>query len=208
MKRSLPLILVLLLGGAALDPARGQAPGTFRVGDRVWLQVDGEQQLSDTFTVAPGLVLNLPAIGAVSLDGVPRARVEAHLAGAIGRYLLRPVVRARALIRIAIAGQVARPGFYAVPTDLVLPDAVMLAGGATPDAKLAGMRVERGRRRLVGPAQVERAVAQGLSLDDLDLRAGDRLVVPGRGGGFESAVRTFGILASIPVAVYAVTQLF
>lgn len=201
------LILVGRLGLAG--PAAAQAPsGTFQLGDRVWLQVEGEQQLSDTFSVGPGLVLNLPVVGAISLTGVARAQIEAHLARELGRFLRNPVVRARALVRIAIAGEVARPGFYAVPTDLVLPDAVMLAGGATPAAKLDAIRVERGDRRLWAPDALERAVAQGLTLDDLELRTGDRIVVPRQGGGFVGTVQVLGILVTIPAAIYGLTQIF
>src|SRR5437879_3402957 len=37
--------------------------GDFAVGDRIWLTVLGEKELSDTFTVGPGRLLTLPLIG-------------------------------------------------------------------------------------------------------------------------------------------------
>lgn len=202
--------LVALAGVVLAGPAAAQAipngPGTLQVGDRVWLHVEGEGQLSDTFTVTEGLVITLPVIGDIALSGVLRARIEEHLTRELARYVKNPVIRARALVRIAIEGEVARPGFYPVPTDLVLADAIMLAGGATPDGRISDMRIERGRRRLFKPADLERVMARGLTLDQLDLRAGDRIVVPAR-GGFESTARVIGILAAVPVAIFAIVQM-
>src|SRR6266566_4950303 len=49
------------------------ARGDFRVGDRILLSVQGEKELSDTFTVGLGGQLTLPLIGNVPLEGVLRS---------------------------------------------------------------------------------------------------------------------------------------
>jgi protein involved in polysaccharide export with SLBB domain len=200
------VLAVLLLGDAvgAAGSAAQPRPSSFRLGDRVWIHVEGESQLSDTFTVGPGLALTLPMVGQVGLEGVPRSGVEAHLTRELGRFLRNPVVRARALIRVAVAGEVAKPGFYAVATDVVLADAIMLAGGATPDARLDELRVERGDRRLWKPDALQRAIAEGQTLDDLGLEAGDRIVVPRRGGGVTSMLP---LLLAVPAAIYALREI-
>src|SRR5712675_1844786 len=77
----------------------------FQVGDRILLVVEGDSALSDTFTVVAGPAIELPVIGAVSLAGVTRAGVEAHLVRELGRYLKNPVVHARPLIRLSILGE-------------------------------------------------------------------------------------------------------
>jgi len=203
MSRLTRAALALVLASGA---ARAQVAGlTVRPGDRVWLMVEGEAALSDTFTVTPELGLVLPVIGELSLAGVRRADIERHLQRELGRYFRDPLVRARTLVRIAIAGQVQRPGFYAVPADITLPDVVMLAGGATPEAALERMRIERRQDRLVEPARVAAAVAHGLTIDDLGLEAGDRIVVPGRGRTVE---RLLPMLLAVPAAIYALSQLF
>jgi hypothetical protein len=54
-------------------------------------------------------------------------------------------------------------------------------------------------------------VTVGRTLDQLDVRAGDRIVVPARGAGFggaEGTVRTLSVLISLPLTVFAVTRLF
>src|SRR3989442_7107013 len=55
------------------------------------------------------------------------------------RSIKNPVVRARPLIRIAVIGEVTRPGFYLVPPTSQVEDAVMAAAGPTQNAKLAGL---------------------------------------------------------------------
>jgi polysaccharide export outer membrane protein len=151
--------------------------------------------LSDTFTVVTGPALRLPEIGEISLAEVPRSDVETYLARELGRYIKDPTVEARALIRISVVGEVTRPGFYAVPIDLVLPDALMLAGGATSDARIDRVSVMRGKTSLLNEAALQAAVARGATLDELGMRAGDRIQVPnGQRNDPESKWRIAGLV--------------
>src|SRR2546427_6827157 len=123
----------------------------FQVGDRILLKVEGDSQFSDTFTVGPGPGLTLPVIGEIPLVGVRRADVEPYMSRELARYLKDPVVRAKALIRVSVVGEVQRPGFYSLPGDAVLADALMQAGGPTPEARGPGVTIERrGRANLPG----------------------------------------------------------
>ena len=193
---------------AALVRARLEE-GDFQVGDRIRLMVEEEAQLTDTFTVAEGRVLALPGIGTISLRGVLRSELESHLRHEIGRYVRNPVVRSRSLIRVSLLGELGRPGFYQVPTDMVFADALMLAGGPSATAKLASIRIERGDTRIWDDGPLQQAVAEGRTLDQLNLRAGDRIVVPKRGSGItESGIRTITLLLTIPAAIYGLTRLF
>src|SRR5438128_5229927 len=117
--------------------------GDFQVGDHIVLQVEGEQPLSGTFTVAPGPELMLPQLGAVPLGGVLRSELQGRLAGYLARYIQNPVVQVQPLIRVLIEGGVARPGFYTVPPELPLPDVFTVAGGLTAQARVTGVRVDR-----------------------------------------------------------------
>jgi polysaccharide export outer membrane protein len=177
--------LLSLIIGAALftaDRAAAQKPTTdFRVGDRILLLVEGDSALSDTFTVVAGPALRLPAIGEVSLAGVRRTDLEAHLTRELKRYLKDPVVHARALIRVSVLGEVVHPGFYALPLDLVLSDALMVAGGTTQDARLDRLRILRGGSALWSGNKLQGAIARGATLGELGLHAGDRIDVPAGG---------------------------
>src|SRR2546430_1455465 len=121
------LLLREVAGATAMGAKQPREP--FIPGDVISLAVEGDSTLSGTFTVGAGPALTLPVIGEISLAGVRRADLESHLREHLGRFLKNPVVHAKALIRLLIVGEVAKPGVYAVPADLVLADALTLAGG-------------------------------------------------------------------------------
>lgn len=190
--------------------------GDFQGGDRIVIVVEGadapgaiEQQLSDTFVVGPDREVTLPAIGVVSLRGVLRSELPDYITSRIGRVIRDPVVHVRSLIRISIVGAVVRPGFYAVPFDGLLSDALMVAGGPGPYAKLDGLRIDRFGKPLWQGALLQRAISEGRTLDELDLRGGDQFVVPGgKGPDTYSTVRTVSLLLSIPLTIITLTKVF
>jgi protein involved in polysaccharide export with SLBB domain len=184
--------------------------GDFQVGDRVWLSVEGEDALIDTFTVTNERDIVLPELGRVSLAGVLRAELADRLREYVGRFVREPRVQARSLIRVAIEGAVPRPGFYTVPSEALISDALMLAGGPSPDARPAAMRVERGLAIVWSGQGLQDAIAAGSTLDQLSILAGDRLVVP-RAGSFghtESMLRTVSMAATLPLTIVAIVTIF
>ncbi len=209
MKRYV-LLLIIAAAWLAAGRAAAQAPATdFQVGDRILLRVEGDSALSDTFTVVAGPALRLPAIGEISLAGVRRADLETYLTRELSRYLKEPVVHARALIRVSVLGEVVRPGFYAVPLDLVLADALMVAGGPTQDAKVDRLQILRGEFSLWSGNRLQTAIARGATLEELGLRAGDRIEVPGGRRDSGSTLRIAGLVltaVATVVTVITVTQ--
>jgi polysaccharide export outer membrane protein len=179
----------------------------FQVGDRILLLVEGDSALSDTFTVVAGPALQLPAVGQISLAGVRRADIETYLARELARYVKNPIVRVRALIRISVLGEVTRPGFYAVPLDLVLADALMVAGGPTQKARVDRLRILRGGSALWSGNKLQLAIGRGATLDDLGLRGGDRIDVPAGGGDPEAKWRLAAFLVTSVAAVVTVITL-
>jgi len=202
-------VAIALCAVVAPVAAQNRAHGsTFQVGDRVLLHVEGDSALSDTFTVVAGPALRLPAIGEIPLAGVGRTDLEAHLTRELSRYIKDPVVQARALIRVSVVGEVTHPGFYAVPVDLVLPDALMLAGGATQLARVDRLQILRGNASLWSGTDLQAAIARGATLDELGIRAGDRIQVPGQRDP-ESKWRVAGMIVTTiaaAVTVVAVTH--
>jgi len=192
---------------AAQDPKPTPATG-FQVGDQISLQVEGDTALSHTFTVGAGPALTLPVIGAIPLAGVQRAAVETYLTQQLGRYVKSPVVHAKALVRLSILGEVERPGFYAVPADAVMGDALMVAGGPTRDAKVGDWRVERNGERVWAGDALRQAIAQGMTIDQMNLHTGDQILVPREvRKDAETTWRIIGILVTLPVAIYGLTRL-
>jgi len=152
--------------------------GDMRVGDRLRLRVSDQALLTDTFVVSEGPVLVLPVIGSVPLEGVLRSEVEACIASRVDSVYRSAAVRVELLTRVAVMGGVARPGYYALPNDALLPDAISAAGGLAPDALLNGIYVERGLSRVWEPDSLQVAMRNGRTIADLGLQSGDRIVVP------------------------------
>ena len=185
------------------------ARGDFMVGDRILLTVEGEKELSDTFTVGPGAQLTLPLIGDVPLEGVLRSELQEYLSRRLAQNLRDPEVRTRAFIRLSIQGAVAKPGYYGVPADALLSDALTTAGGTTQDAKIDQMRIDRDSKPLLIGRALQQAIAQGRTLDDAGLVAGDQFIVPKRGGSTTKEVITFSaFLLTIPITIYTLTKIF
>ncbi|HEY6853918.1 MAG TPA: polysaccharide biosynthesis/export family protein, partial [Gemmatimonadales bacterium] len=172
------VLLLLWCVAAAPLVAQSRNGNAVQVGDRLLLQVAGEQQLTDTFTVGDGPSITLPDLGAVPLAGIRRSDVELYLRQQLAKYLKNPDVHARVLIRLSILGEVEHPGFYAVPADLVLADAMMRAGGPTREAAMPKMRIERDGHVVWEGDRLQKALGQNLTVDQLDLHGGDQVVVP------------------------------
>jgi protein involved in polysaccharide export with SLBB domain len=185
--------------------------GDFQVGDRIRLAVEDEKALSDTFTVVEGPEVVLPTLGPVSLKGVLRSEIQPYLQTHIARYIKDPAVQARSYIRISVQGEVIRPGFYTLPTDIVISDALQAASGFTASAKLGDITIVRGDRTAWDAAAVQRAVVDGTTLDQLGIRAGDRIVVaskPKSLGSFEGGMRTLVMIITIPATVAGLIAIF
>jgi protein involved in polysaccharide export with SLBB domain len=165
-------------GGPQAEEARQRlANGDFHIGDRIALFVQGEPALTDTVAVRDGLILHLPNIPDISLHGVLRSELRTYLTTELGRYLRNPVIRAIPLVRVAVLGPVGRPGFYSAPADELLTDLVMQAGGPTSSADINKTIVRRATVTVRPKEQVQLAMKRGETLDQLDVRPGDEIVV-------------------------------
>ena len=173
--------------GPQAESARERlANGDFQTGDRIAMVVQGEPSLSDTLTVRANQVVHLANMPDITLHGVLRSELQDYLKQQLGQYLRNPDVRAVSLVRVDVLGPVLRPGFYTAPADELVSDVVMQAGGLSPQADINRTVVRRGEV-LVQPAlRVQEALARGETLDQLDVRAGDAIVVGERpaGGNF------------------------
>jgi protein involved in polysaccharide export with SLBB domain len=151
--------------------------GDFQVGDRVLISVQGQQALTDTFTVREGQIVHLSTLTDVELHGVLRSELQGHVYAAVSKFLRDPVVRTGSLVRLAVLGAVAHPGFYALPADMLLSDAVMHAGGLGNTSEIQHTVVTRAGVRVLGPQEITEAIKDGSTLDQLSLRAGDQIEV-------------------------------
>lgn len=159
--------------------------GDFQDGDRIIIQVQGNVlagkspvELPETLTVRAGKLLELPRMADLPLEGVLRSELQQRLIDHLSQYVREPSVRATPLIRIAVLGYVGRPGYIYTAADEPLSDVLMKAGGPGADADIAHVVVRRGGDVIWNPQDTHTALADGLSLDRLHLRAGDEIYVP------------------------------
>ena len=198
----LAAIALMAAASAAAQAPLAPDTGDFRVGDRIVLAVEGEQQLSNTFTVGAGPSLALPVIGTVSLAGVRRPSLESYLTGVIDQYVRNAVVHPTSTVQLGVMGEVQRPGFYAIPSDGTLSDALMAAGGPTQSASLDGLALTRPGAAPMPRDSVQGALARNGTLVALGLHSGDQLLVP-RTSDFERTARIIGVLVAVPAAILA-----
>lgn len=183
--------------------------GDFRVGDRIWLHVLEDTALSDTFSLRAGKVLQLPMLPEIPLEGVLRSEIQPYLADKIGQYVRNPTVEAVPLLRVAILGGVSQPGYYNLPADMILSDALMAAGGPTPGVRFDKSKVNRLGVEIWDADGVETALNQGVTLDRMSLMGGDAVEIgQDKLGRTESLLRTLGLLLAIPLSIAAVASLF
>jgi protein involved in polysaccharide export with SLBB domain len=109
------------------------------------------------------------------------------------------------MIRVGVLGEVARPGFYALPSHALLDDALMAAGGVTQTARINGLYLARTDAPEISNDSLHDAIAERLTIAQLGVRSGDELVVP-RSEDFERTARIIGILVTIPAAIFALVR--
>ncbi len=184
--------------------------GDFQNGDRISLVVRGDTALSDTFAVNANRAIELPNIGAVPLQGVLRSELQAHLEEVLSHYLKSPEITTTSLIRIAVIGQVARPGFLYLSATSVAADAFAAAGGLTPSSDLKKTKITRNGQTLIEGQPMQNDLANGRSLDQMNMQSGDEILVGEKpaAGGFVRAIIVVGAVAGAILTIGALVNLF
>lgn len=182
------------------------AEGDFQAGHRILLFVVGDSALSDTFTVRSDQKLQLPNLPEISLTGVLDSELQGYLTTQLAQYIRNPSVRAQALLRVQVSGDVANPGFYAIRTDTPVSDVVMNAGGPTQSADMNKTELRRGSAIVVPRGGIQTAIQKELTMSDIGARPGDELYVPAKPSG-DRWQKIVAVSASIMGLVWAVVYL-
>ena len=156
--------------------------GDFQDGDKILVKLLGPVQLSqnpgmDTLTVRAGRMLPIPNMADLPLEGVLRSELETRLSSHLAKYLRDSAVKVIPLLRLGVLGQVRNPGYFSVPADILINDLVMKSGGPAPGADVGNMVIRRGGEVIWNAQDTRTALADGISLERLHLRAGDDLYV-------------------------------
>ena len=192
---------------AALIRARLEN-GDLQVGDQIDLSVAGEPTLTAVFPVVTGRVLSLPGLPEIPLTGVLRSEAKDYLTAQIGKYIREPQVRVRTLIRLSVFGSVHSPGFYQVPADALATDAFTLAGGIDASADPTKAFVRRSNEEIWPRDAFREAMQKGLTLDQLNLRAGDELIMDPGGRRNFNPYAIIGVLGAISTTYLLINRIF
>jgi polysaccharide export outer membrane protein len=168
------------------------------IGDGIRIDVFGAEEYNASPIVLQDGTINLPRVGQVFVLGMTLSETEAAVAASYGTFIRSPIVTVTPVnlrpIRIAIAGEVQRPGSYTIqraadalntntfdgrfPT---LTEAIAQAGGITGQANVREIKL----RRPVAYNRFEEknfdlwALVQSADLrQDVILQSGDEIFVP------------------------------
>lgn len=180
--------------------------GDFQPGHRILLFVDSDSALSDTFTVRADQKLLLPNLPEISLAGVLDSELQSFLATRLAQYIRNPSVRAQALLRVSVTGDVASPGFYSIRTDTPVSDVIMNAGGPTSSADVRKSELRRGSAVVVKKDGLQTAIRSELTMSDIGARPGDELYVPSKADGTKWT-KIAGVAASLTGIIWSVVWL-
>lgn len=154
--------------------------GDFQDGDRIWVVVEGANIMTKPETLVVqsgknGRYIQLPRMDDLPLDGVLRSELVDRFRDHLAKYIKEPVVRAVPLVRIAVLGSVGHPGYFYTAADIPLSDVIMQAGGPGTNADLSKVSVRRGAEVIWEGKDAQAALADGMSIDQLHMRAGDEI---------------------------------
>jgi polysaccharide export outer membrane protein len=184
------LVSSLLLAWGVLLQAHGAhaqaASGDYKLhaGDKIQVSVWKEEEMQRLTIIRPDGKISFPLAGEVQAAGRTPDQVRVDIEGRLKKYIPEPVVTVTveetAGNRVFVIGQVKKPGSFVMNPQLSVLQALSLAEGGTPFAKLDGIIVIRG----VGASQTTipfrySQVTEGKSLgQNMLLESGDVVVVP------------------------------
>lgn len=187
--RSAALAATVLLGaacapGPSLRVATGPLPQdsalALRPGDvvkiQVWDQRGANEQLSGEFPIDENYNLLFPVMGELSVRGMSVQELRARVRSELGRLFTQSSVAVVPLFRVAVLGEVVRPGLYSVDPTLSVYELVALAGGPLRTANERNLRLIRNGE--LYPLQMNATAIAQSTLRELGVRSGDQLLVP------------------------------
>jgi len=146
---ALLVVLAGCAGGLSSLPALPQSssgPYTLGAGDRIRLQVFGQDELSQEYLVSDSGVITVPLIGSVDAQGKTLAGLEESVAGELSNgILVDPNVTAEivAYRPFFILGETKAPGQYPYVPRMTVLSAVSMSGGFTYRAEQDAVSVTR-----------------------------------------------------------------
>jgi polysaccharide biosynthesis/export protein len=152
--------------------------------DVLIIDVWKEPEISRTVPVRRDGKISLPLLNDVQAAGLTPTQLSSEIVEKLRATVIHPqvtvIVAQMSSQRIYILGQVTRGGAYPLVPDMTAVQALSIAGGPTPFAKLSKiyvMRTENGENKMF-PVNYKAMVSGHMSQQNIQLKPGDTIVVP------------------------------
>jgi polysaccharide export outer membrane protein len=172
-----------------------------RPGDVVRILVWGHPELSGEFPIDENYDLLYPLIGPINVRNLSVTGLRERLNTDLSQLFQRPFIAVTPLFRVAVLGEVLKPGLLSADPTLTIFDLIALAGGPTRDANQNKLQLIRGGQNIrlsLDPAAIARS-----TLQELGVHSGDQVVVPRKSLTFQDWSLIVQI-ASLALLVYTV----
>ena len=174
---------------AIVNPPRSETAYTIGAGDRLRIDIFDVPEYSNEYQVLIDGTIDLPVIGTLLVQELTLPQLREFISQQYAPFVQRPIVTVNLIaarpLKIAISGEVKRPGSYRIalgegrqfPT---ITDLLQEAGGLTGTADVRQIQLQR---QLQGQAQfivvnLWELFQRGNLAQDLTLRDGDIIFVP------------------------------
>jgi polysaccharide export outer membrane protein len=187
---SLLLAIPCMSGAQSAQPApqaqAQAAEGDYKLhaGDSITVSVWKELELQRKVVIRPDGRFSFPLAGEVQAAGRSADEVRIELERALKQYIPEAVVAVMVEDvsgnRVYVIGQVNKPGMYVMNPQLTVIQALSLAGGGTPFAKLDRITVIRGKgtAQKTMPFRYDQVVEGKALQQNVTLESGDVVLVP------------------------------
>jgi len=178
-------VAALMLGPGSSLAAPPVPPSGYTIGaeDILDVTVWNNTVISRTVPVRPDGMISLPLLDDVQAAGLTPKQLKADLTRRPAKFIAAPevsvVVREIHSLKVAVIGEVRKPGRYDLKSRTSVLDAIALAGGFNDFARRSKMTIVRVEGSTVTriPCDYNKVVSEG-PIEVFFLRPGDTLVVP------------------------------
>ncbi len=195
----LAALLVSACGGASppafqVSPSRGADTASTLVlqpGDVVRIQVFGRAEHNGEYPVDENFILLLPLIGELDVRNLTVPQLRVRIRAEYSRLYTQSFVSIIPLFRVAVLGEVVRPGLYSADPTMTVFDLLALAGGVAPTGRTGDLRLIRDNQTF--SLRLDAASLASATLRELGVRSGDQMIVPRKRLTYD--VMTLGLTA-------------
>ncbi|WP_348267245.1 SLBB domain-containing protein [Edaphobacter paludis] len=153
-------------------------------GDQLRLQIWGQVNLRETFTVDRTGAISLPGAGTIHVAGLRFDQLTDFLRSQLARvyrnFDLNVNMGQLRSIQVFVVGEAQMPGSYTISSLSTLLNALFLSGGPKPQGSLRDIQVKRGGKTIVH-FDLYDMLLHGDKSNDVQLSSGDVIFIPPAG---------------------------